>query len=347
LQKRVAPSAFHNSAQRNDPPRCHPNTRVQILQDMFNWILQSSDRETWLLWLNGAAGAGKSAIMQTLAEHCVKELIAIASFFFFRGDATRNSIGPLIATLAYQLILSIPETEEGILRTIERNPLIFDQTLESQLHQLLINPILSLPPHLHRTFAIFIDGLDECKGEHNQAMLIKLFSTIGQRNSNVPIVSIFGSRRELQIEAAFIQNPVSRILRTIPLDKSDIEKTSDNIRRFLNDKFAEIRTGHPRRDRLPANWPPALRVEEIVAKSSGQFIYASVVINYVSLPRYNPARQLDIIHDISLRGPQSLNPFEHLDQLYQHIFSRVENLDKVFDILGYQIITGHGYATSL
>ncbi|KAF9470179.1 hypothetical protein BDN70DRAFT_821682, partial [Pholiota conissans] len=60
LRERVAPSAFHNSAQRNDPPRCHPNTRVQILQDMFDWILQSDDRETWLLWLNGAAGAGKS-----------------------------------------------------------------------------------------------------------------------------------------------------------------------------------------------------------------------------------------------------------------------------------------------
>ncbi|KAF9470474.1 hypothetical protein BDN70DRAFT_983954, partial [Pholiota conissans] len=230
LQKRVSPSAFHNSAQRNDPPRCHPNTRVQILQDMFDWILQSSDRETWLLWLNGAAGAGKSAIMQMLAERCVKELIAIASFFFFRGDATRNSFGPLIATLAYQLILSTPETEEGILRTIERNPLIFDQSLESQLHQLLINPILSLPPHLRRTFAIFIDGLDECEGEHNQAMLIKLLGTIRQSNTNFPIIFLLGSRREPQIEAAFIQNPVSQFLRTIPLDNSDIEKTSDDIR---------------------------------------------------------------------------------------------------------------------
>ncbi|KAF9470385.1 hypothetical protein BDN70DRAFT_985013 [Pholiota conissans] len=300
LRERVAPSAFHNSAQRNDPPRCHPNTRVQILQDMFNWILQRDDRETWLLWLNGAAGAGKSAIMQTLAERCVNELIAIASFFFFRGDATRNSVGPLIATLVYQLILSIPETEEGILRTIERNPLIFDQTLESQLRQLLINPLLSLPPHLHRTFAIFIDGLDECEGEHNHATLIKLFGAIQQSNTNFPIIFLLGSRRELQIEAAFMQNPVSQVLCTIPLDKSDIEKTSNDIRQFLTDKFKEIKTGHPRRDRLPPDWPPVSRVEEIVTKSSGQFIYASVVINYVSLPRYNPARQLDIIHDINL-----------------------------------------------
>ncbi|KAF9473788.1 hypothetical protein BDN70DRAFT_997465, partial [Pholiota conissans] len=109
----------------------------------------------------------------------------------------------------------------------------------------------------------------------------------------------------------------------------------------------EIKIGHPRRDRLPADWPPVSRVEEIVTKSSGQFIYASVVIKYVSLPRYNPARRLNIIHDINLQGSQSLNPFEHLDQLYQHIFSRVENLDKVLDILAFRIITGYEFANVL
>ena len=39
LQQYVATSAFHNSAQRVDPPRCHKNTRQALIQEIFNWII--------------------------------------------------------------------------------------------------------------------------------------------------------------------------------------------------------------------------------------------------------------------------------------------------------------------
>ncbi|KAF9475248.1 hypothetical protein BDN70DRAFT_936018 [Pholiota conissans] len=40
LQKHTAPSAFHNSAERFDPPKCHPSTCVAILQEMYDWVMQ-------------------------------------------------------------------------------------------------------------------------------------------------------------------------------------------------------------------------------------------------------------------------------------------------------------------
>ena len=94
LLEYVASSAFHNSKERYDPPRCHENTRVEILQIIRNWTLQVvRDRKTWILWLNGAAGAGKSAIMQSIVEQLLRySIVAVASFFFSRGDATRNTI---------------------------------------------------------------------------------------------------------------------------------------------------------------------------------------------------------------------------------------------------------------
>ncbi|KAF8198431.1 hypothetical protein BJ912DRAFT_25915 [Pholiota molesta] len=342
LQKLVAPAAFHNSAQRIDPPRCHPDTRVAILQEIYDWITQSEDREQWVLWLNGAAGAGKTALMQSLAEQCVQAAIAIGSFFFFRGDSTRNAIAPLMATLVYQLIQAIPEISEDILLIIENNPLIFSQSLEFQVQQLLVQPLLHLPPHLKQLFVVFIDGLDECNDRSVQAGLIKVLGNIS-RSGNIPVLFLIASRREPQIEAGFVRMPICRILKTLPLDNSDIEQSSKDIRRFLVDNFRDIKETHRLKRYLPIKWPPASSIKEIVSKSSGQFIFASVVINYLSSPRANPAHQLEVIRGIRMRDSSSQNPFTHLDALYKHIFSQVEALGQVLDIIGYVIVSGGSY----
>ncbi|KAF8194129.1 hypothetical protein BJ912DRAFT_1040829, partial [Pholiota molesta] len=337
LQKRVASSAFHNSAQRVDPPRCHPDTRVDIMQAIYDWIIRSGYRDEYLLWLNGAAGAGKSAIMQSIAERCVLAAIAVASFFFVRSDSTRNSMASLVATLAYQLIQAIPETADDILLTIERNPLIFQQSLEDQLRELIIQPLLRLPPHLQRLFVVFIDGLDECNDRAHQSNLLKILGNVSS-GRNIPVVFLIASRREPQIEAEFCRNQVTDILTTIPLD--DIQ-ASDDIRRYLNAKFKEIKNTHLRRRSLAPDWPTSTVIEQIVEKSSGQFIYASVIIGYVSLPHAHPALQLDIINNIRPRNP-SENLFAHLNALYHYIFSQVKQLDAVRNVLALQLIHRDG-----
>ncbi len=133
LQQYVATSAFHNSAQRVDPPRCHKNTRQALIQEIFNWIIGDVKRAAWIAWLNGSAGSGKSAISQSIAEMCLLSGIMVASFFFMRPDPTRNSLKPLVATLAYQVARSLPGSKEFIIRAIEHNPLIFEQSFESQI----------------------------------------------------------------------------------------------------------------------------------------------------------------------------------------------------------------------
>jgi hypothetical protein len=297
-------------------------------------------RQLWIMWMHGAAGAGKSAIMQSIAELCERAQIPLASFFFFRTDPTRNSTASFIATLVYQLIQLIPQVQDEIFGIIENNPLIFSQSLKSQLEKLIIQPLLRVREHFKGFFVILIDGLDECIERAHQADLIKLLGTIS-RFGIIPVIFLVASRREPQIEAAFTRNEVSDLVLTLPLDNSDIEQSSDDIRRFVVDKFLEIKETHLRKRYLPINWPPASSIEEIVSKSSGQFIFASVVINYLSSPRANPAHQLEVVRGIRLRDPSSQNPFAHLDALYEHIFSQVEALGKVLDIIGYVIAGGH------
>ncbi|KAF9544128.1 hypothetical protein CPC08DRAFT_799917 [Agrocybe pediades] len=67
LTDAVAPSAFHDSGARFDPPKCHPGTRVKILALIMRWIVgqDEENRAKPFMWLNGAAGCGKSAIAQS------------------------------------------------------------------------------------------------------------------------------------------------------------------------------------------------------------------------------------------------------------------------------------------
>ena len=38
LYRETAAAAFHNSKERFDPPKCHPNTRLAVLEKIMKWI---------------------------------------------------------------------------------------------------------------------------------------------------------------------------------------------------------------------------------------------------------------------------------------------------------------------
>ncbi|KAF8959316.1 hypothetical protein BDZ97DRAFT_1610639, partial [Flammula alnicola] len=322
LQEAVAASAFHNSEQHVDPPKCHPNTRLAVLQKIMEWIQNSEDRDTWIMWLNGAAGAGKSAIARSIAEMCERVKLPLATFFFFRTDPTRNTSKPLVATLAYQLAINFPLTRKIIVEALDRDPLVFGRSFESQLKALIIEPLLQIrqqsdsSANLTSPFLIILDGLDECDGRDVQTNIIHAISD-ALRDTGLPLVCLIASRPEQQINMAFDSRKVTNIVTRLPLDNTYLP--DEDIRLFLNDKFAEIKESHPFKHLIDSSWPPKDVAENIVEKSSGQFIYASVVINFVSSSRHHPVQRLEIVRGI--RPARLDTPFAQLDALYMHIFS--------------------------
>ena len=166
MKEAVAHTAFHNSSARFDPPKCHPNTRVAVLQKIMDWI-HRTDWQTlyrYILWLTGTAGAGKSSIAQSIIELCLLEGMVIASFFFSRTDISRNHGGPFVATLAYQIFFSVPTTQRAIEAAIDQDPLIFKRSLDHQFDVLIVQPLRAFynsvdtsDPACYRL--IVIDGL--------------------------------------------------------------------------------------------------------------------------------------------------------------------------------------------
>ena len=78
-------------------------------------------------------------------------------------------------------------------------------------------------------------------------------------------------------------------------------------------------------------------MNQLVRKSSGQFIYASTVIRYVSSIRHKPTDRLDIV--LGICPSQKDLPFVELDALYTHIFTGVEEIERVLELLSLLLTT--------
>ena len=163
----MATAAFHDLDEHFNPPKCHPNTCLAILTKIMKWIKWEEDLDAFIMWVYGPAGAGKSAIAQTITEMCEEEMIMLASFFFSRNDSSCNTVKPLITTIAYQITLNLPDVRGAILEAITCDPAIFSKSLIVQVKSLIVVPLQPLAeagyfnqPKSHRL--VIIDGLNEC-----------------------------------------------------------------------------------------------------------------------------------------------------------------------------------------
>ncbi len=175
LQEHVAITAF-DIADTEGVSSCYPETRKAVLNNIYQWIMvQAVTRIQWVLWLNGAAGAGKSAIARSTVQFCIDNDIPIVRFFFARSDSARTNNTSLVATLVVQLLKLIPELCDIIIPALEADPLIFQTSLETQLRSLIFEPLRDLKARLYtpKTLVLLFDGVDEYDRGYEQAKLIR------------------------------------------------------------------------------------------------------------------------------------------------------------------------------
>ncbi|KAF8178753.1 hypothetical protein BJ912DRAFT_650319 [Pholiota molesta] len=343
LQQNVAPGAFYDAAERGDPPKCYPQTRLAILAEIQHWVRNPELRKKLIMWIYGPAGSGKSAIAQTIAEIFAQEGLLVASFFFSRTGIGRNDTSQFIASISYQLSISIPEVRAHIAIAVEQDPLVFSRTLLSQMQALVIKPLNDAAGALTQTAVaqpglVIIDGLDEARGETAQKELLQALSTSIQQ-LHIPLIFLVASRSEHIIRQTFNREPLQSLTQGLALDEH--YQPDNDILIFLSSKFNEIRELHLSCNTFPVPWPSQEDIDYLVRKASGQFIYASTVMKYIDSPRRNPTKQLKIILGLADRGKDT--PFAQLDSLYDLILSSVEDITRVLEILSLVFLqTGYG-----
>ncbi|KAF4611434.1 hypothetical protein D9613_004438 [Agrocybe pediades] len=346
LVQNATPNALYDSGHIVDPPKCHLNTRVAIIQTIIDWssgtIVDEKVKAKPILWLKGSAGAGKSAIARSVAERTSKEGLLLGTFFFGAGDATRNHVGGLVATLAYQICRTLPELRGMVTTLVEDDPLIFNRSISAQFTDLIIRPLSTILSNHSGTIPIprlvIIDGLDECSANINSQRDL-LYTLQEVTGSTTLIRFLVSSRPESHLNNAFSSSRMANIHYKIFLD--DDYSAYQDIKLYLQDKFQEIKEGHVFKHKLLATWPKPEIIWDLARKSSGQFIYASTVIRYVESPRHRPDQRLDAA--LNLRPPFKDLPFTELDALYRHIIYKAEDPSRVLDILAFPILYGEFY----
>ena len=129
----------------------------------------------------GPARAGKTAIVHDIAHCCNLEKLLLASFFFSCADPACSNAKSFIVTIAYQIAINMPRTQEKMVASIEQDPLILTRSLEAQATALIIDPLHEpLEAGYFNAAAsrrlIIIDGLDECDTPAVQCSVLQLIS---------------------------------------------------------------------------------------------------------------------------------------------------------------------------
>ncbi|KAF9058238.1 hypothetical protein BJ165DRAFT_1380269 [Panaeolus papilionaceus] len=301
-----------------------------------------------MMWLYGSAGAGKSAVAQTLAVELRAASNLAASFFFSRTahvNSHRGHEGRFVTTIAYQLTQIVPGLQRFVEHVVATAPSVFDLTLTEQVLALITEPLkaLQLDMASHGSAAcvlprvLVIDGLDECKEEAGQIQILEALATLVSYQDVFPCSVFLASRPELVIRS-WMNNKQSKdaqLLRSISL--LDYCDSDHDIEVFVNDETAEIKQSHPLNYRIPAGWPSPALVKEIIKRASGQFVFAATIIKYIKDLRGHPCERLEAILKQSL--PSDDRPYADLDALYLHILRQTKHPKLVHQILTFRITT--------
>ncbi|KAK6991829.1 hypothetical protein R3P38DRAFT_3373515 [Favolaschia claudopus] len=302
LLKAAVPDASYDSAERYTYPLCHPDTRTEYLASLQSWSRKDTCNT---LWMHGPAGTGKSSIARSFCQELGSRLGA--NFFFKRGDTSRESARGLFPTLAYQLAVYSAEFATAVANVIRKDPSLVNKTLATQFQRLIIEPWNAAAPSA--PVVVVIDGLDECQSEDDQQEILRCLL-----KTSLSLNFLVVSRPEPQIQT---------VLDGSKIEDLNIKGSETDVRKYLAEEFEHIRTTHKSMHDISAPWPDCKAISHLVFQSSGHFIYASTVIQFVGDPDMWPVKQLESITK-NLSSPEdSCSPFAALDNLYIQILRSV------------------------
>ncbi|KAI3317150.1 hypothetical protein HD806DRAFT_541551 [Xylariaceae sp. AK1471] len=308
--------------------------RGRPLWSNFTSWLKSSDSDIY--WITGKPGSGKSTLMKFLTGHLrLRDLLTqwsgsrpfiLARFYFWNaGTAIQRTQEGLLRTLLYQCLTQRPQL---IPKVCPRRWALFkvfgrkaNHVAPSWTWEELLESFSAFDLFVGQQFnlAIFIDGLDEFDGKHENLLeFVNLFHSKAGRKICV------SSRPWNVFHDAFMTNPS---LRLENLTGGDI---GAYVRGNLESSpgFREYKVALPvQSDKL---------VETIITKAQGVFLWVSIVILAI-LEGLSEGDKWEELHEmVGLLPPD-------LSQLYQRIWFRIKpsyigHSSQLFQI--YQASTG-------
>ncbi|KAG6876427.1 hypothetical protein C0992_013006, partial [Termitomyces sp. T32_za158] len=288
---------------------CTPDTRVSILEKIYQWAQDATPELPHVFWLTGQAGSGKSTIAYTVAQHFDQEVnvnnpsCSLQATFFCSRQFNETKLQRfIIPTIVYQLAHNSVSFAHSLRK---RNEFDSVDISSKQMKDLLAIPwqksvakhATNLPPYL-----IVIDALDEIEGGKGSAFLKELLTTINDHCLS-GLKFLVTSRPDPEIVhlcKQFTSNAVCH-LHDIPQ-----ENVQEDIYKYLNASLSKLQNDS--------------ELVNLAKKADGLFIYASTAVKYISHPKgsslMEQQKKLKKLLESSFTMKKQ---FSHIDEIYCQI----------------------------
>jgi hypothetical protein len=303
-----------------------PDTGQFTWNPFVRWLQSDSG----LYWIAGKAGSGKSTLMKFLhsdprtKEHLkvwtrASRLVVAGHFFWNSGGSIQMAIEGLIRTLLHSIGTQLPDMLPNLFpdRWAE-----MDSSLDPKL--VILQPwttfecfqafrkILSHPFN-HYRFFIFVDGLDECTGDHEE-----LTALLKEMTTSPHIKMCLASRPWSVFQDALNSSPSLMLQYLTSRDISLFVRTTFH----KNRAFLELEKSD---SKLAAQL-----CDDITEKASGVFLWVRLVVHSLLRGIANGDRVIDLTRRLK-------DLPEDLEMLFRNILDSVDPAYKLHSAQLFQI----------
>ncbi|KAJ3089468.1 hypothetical protein HK100_007738, partial [Physocladia obscura] len=150
---------------------------------LVNSWLDSPVEDENILWMNACPGFGKSMIAWCVSRALRESCILGSIFYFKENDERKNNATCLVATVAHDLAMILPEfgtyldglEKSGELTVIERRRLLLFEPITA-FNIMIVQGLRNLKETPSKSIMVIIDGLDECgtMGDYKRKSLLDI-----------------------------------------------------------------------------------------------------------------------------------------------------------------------------
>ncbi|KAG8794111.1 hypothetical protein FRC12_000459 [Ceratobasidium sp. 428] len=266
-------AAKYSSAESSDlRGRCTQNTRVELLEDIYEWAC--NDKSQKIYWLNGMAGTGKTTIAYSFCERLEDSRKLAASFFCSRQLPSCRDVNRIVPTVSYQLSRFSRLFRSALSEVLKDNPDVHNQVLREQFKSMVLNPLEYVKDALRTDLVVVIDALDECDNNDGVDRMLSALLSSAQR---LPIKFFVASRPDAKILDRMRGQRGESMPTELRLHELGRSIVQEDVRTYLNAQLMSHMS-------LSTN-----NLDILVERSGVLFIYASTAARYIGYDNFSRA----------------------------------------------------------
>ncbi len=273
--------------------------------------------QTQVVLLTAVAGAGKSAVAQTIAHLCDQRGILLSSFFFSEGNVTSPEC--LWSGVARSLAIKSESYRQMLTSILEKDPSIATAAFDEQFRGLILKPLRHGQPPVDSPLIVVIDALDECDEDASRTLSKLLRDSVPELPR---CFKFFVTSRPIRVVDNYFHSPSP--IHHMSIELSD-DKNLQDCRKYINSQVLELKD---LRQVTADNWRPDLE-EKLVTYAGGLFIWVSIVMEYLKNKSTDPVVALEDLLDLDA-SRDDVPAEETLDTLYTAILSKCNWKDRTF-----------------